>query len=78
MDHNFQSAFHSKLFLHHRPPKGHFFTKSIKFWLSRLIVAMLGVIGVLQTALIVNAITKYLSLTHEENKIMHFVDRHSK
>ena len=39
---------------------------------------MLGVIGVLQTALIVNAITKYLSLTHEENKIMHFVDRHSK
>jgi len=48
-----------------------------QFWLSRLIVAMLGVIGVLQTALIVNAITKYLSLTHEENKIMHFVDRHN-
>ena len=62
--------------------KSHFLVqklkKILKFWLSRTIVALLGVIGVLQTALIVNAITKYLSLTHEENKIMHFVDRHSK
>ena len=49
-----------------------------QFFLSRIIVAFLGLFGVLQTALIVHAITQYLELSNEEKKILRFVDRHSK
>ena len=49
-----------------------------KFIPCRVLVAMTGLLGVLQTGLIVTSITRILSLNKEETKILRFVDRHSK
>ena len=38
---------------------------------------MTGLLGVLQTGLIVTSITRILSLNKEETKILRFVDRHN-
>ena len=44
---------------------------------SLSLVAMTGLLGVLQTGLIVTSITRILSLNKEETKILRFVDRHN-
>ena len=49
-----------------------------KFIPSRALIALTGLVGVLQTGLIVTSINQVLSLTNEEGKILRFVERHSK